>query len=123
MSWFSRKGKAAASLEDAITDAKVAVSRHLHSLDVEVVEHVTEYRDASRSGRNDTWGHNDMRKWLQKLKDLRARLDHLERARALRSQIADHLGMSAAQLDMDGLLRLLHEADTHAGSEPEPAHG
>lgn len=123
MSWFSRKSKAPASLEEAIREAKANVSAHLHTLPIDVVEHVTEYRDGRRDWRNDTNGHHSMRKWLQTLKDLRGRVEYLEEAEAKRNQVAAHLGLPAASLDMDGLLRLLHEADTHAGSEPEQPHG
>lgn len=123
MSWFSRKSKAPESLEEAIKRAKANVSAHLDTLPIDVVEHVTEYRDGRSGWRNDTTGHHRMRKWLQTLKDLRDRVDYLEQAEAKRNQIAAHLRLPAASLDMDGLLRLLHEADTHAESEPEPING
>lgn len=123
MSWFSRKSKGPASLEEAIRRAKDNVSAHLHTLPIDVVEHVTEYRDGRRDWRNDTNGHHSMRKWLQTLKDLRGRVEYLEQAEAKRNKIAAHLGLSAVSLDMDGLLRLLHEADTHVESEPEPTNG
>ncbi|WP_414490135.1 hypothetical protein [Stenotrophomonas maltophilia] len=123
MSWFSRKSKGPASLEEAIRRAKDNVSAHLHTLPIDVVEHVTEYRDGRSGWRNDTNGHHSMRKWLQTLKELRDRVDYLEQAEAKRDQIAAHLGLPAAALDMDGLLRLLHEADNHAASEPEPTNG
>ncbi|HDS1222159.1 TPA: hypothetical protein QEF96_000829 [Stenotrophomonas maltophilia] len=123
MSWFSRWTKGQASLEDAITDAKVAISTHLHSLPVDVVEHVTEFRDGMRDRQNGTNGHYEMRRWLQRLKDLRARLAHLESAEAMRSQIAAHLGVKPDKVDMDELLRLLRVADAHGASEPEPPHG
>ncbi|XNX70985.1 hypothetical protein ACL5HQ_20150 [Stenotrophomonas maltophilia] len=123
MSWFSRKSKARESLDETIKRAKANVSAHLHTLPIDVVEHVTEYRDGRRDWRNDTIGHQKMRKWLQTLKDLRDRVDYLEQAEAKRNQVAAHLGLPAASLDMDGLLRLLHEADTHVGSEPELTNG
>ena len=121
MSWFSRKSKPPASLEEAIAQAKANVSAHLHTLPVDVVEHVTEYNDGTRHRTNATNGHFTMRSWLQRLKELRARVDYLEQAEAKRNQIATHLGLPAASLDMDGLLRLLHDSDAH--SEQEPTYG
>ncbi len=123
MSWFSRKSRQSASLEDAIKEAKAKVSAHLHTLPVDVVEHVTEYRDGTRNRRNDTNGHFAMRRWLQMLQDLRGRVTYLEQAEEKRNQIAAHLGMPAAKLDMDGLLRLLQEADDHSKNEPEATNG
>lgn len=123
MSWFSRWISGPVSLESAIKAAEGAIDTHLRSLPVDVVEHVTEFRDGRRDHQNGTQGHYEMRRWLKKLKELRARLAHLERAKAMRSQIAAHLGVKPDKVDMDELLRLLREADAHGASEPEQAHG
>ncbi|WP_242883594.1 hypothetical protein [Stenotrophomonas maltophilia] len=123
MSWFSRWNKGPSSLEGAIKAVEADIDVHLRSLSVDLVEHVTEFRDGRSDRKNGTNGHYEMRRWLQRLKDLRARLAHLERAEAMRSQIAAHLGVKPDKVDMDELLRLLREADAHGTSEPEPTHG